>query len=278
MPTALLLALALTIRSLPSVDGVVDCSLKDGQQVVSAYSATFEPIWHQAVPTTIVDRTAAAQAGKVTGLGAADRLVLAITDDNLTFDASRPVADKTNNIFPYSPALVQAYEAHTGRNYLRDMMVVVVPTLGSQLSSITAVSDLYETLFAADTTARDSVRSFGSGEAGSVLVITSRARTWCWLDRCFGDDGSTYAKKLAAKGFRVDLLDLNAFAKLVVDKDGFVTFDGRRCQAMVLRHLSVRDADAYRHIVGNRPLQTKVYATDTPVLYGAELSWSDPDL
>lgn len=47
---------------------------------------------------------------------------------------------------------------------------------------------------------------------------------------------------------------------------------------MVVRHFSRRDAEAFRHTFGTRPLKTKIYATDTPVLYGAELTLSDPEL
>jgi len=277
MQSALLLALALVIRNLPSADGTVACPPGGGQRVIAAYSAEFEPVWHHAVPTTIVDRTSAAQTGKVTGLGPADRLVLALTDETAAFDASRPVTGEPN-VFPYSPELAQAYEKRTGRSYVRDMMVVVAPNLGSQLKRAASVSDLYETLFASENASPDKPRTFGSGEAGSVLVVTSRARTWCWLDRCFGDDGSACAESLAANGYRVDLSDWNSFARLAVDSDGFVTCDGRRYKVMILRHLSRRDADAYRRTFGTRPLKTKVYATDTPVLYGAELTWSDPDL
>ena len=274
MQTSILFALALLIRVLPSSDGTVECPLKSGQRIVSAYSAEFEPIWHHAVPTTIVDRVAAARSGRVSGLGPSDRVVLAISDENAAFDATRPPAGEPD-AFPYAPEFVRAYEQRTGRDYVRDMMVVVSPTLGSQLGRTASVADMYETLFAADGIQAPAFRTFGSGEAGNVLVLTSRARTWSWLERCFGDDGVAYAKAFAEKGYRVDLSDRDAFSRMSVDADGFVTAEGRRYEKMMIRHLSLADAERCRRVLGNRPLATKVYATDAPIIHGAEIVWSD---
>lgn len=100
MHTTFLFALALVIRSIPSVDGVAAVSLQPGQRIVDAYSAEFEPIWHHAVPTTIVDRVEAARTGRVTGLGPADRVILALADENADFDATRPLAGEPT-VFPY---------------------------------------------------------------------------------------------------------------------------------------------------------------------------------
>lgn len=277
MHTTFLFALALVIRSIPSVDGVAAVSLQPGQRIVDAFSAEFEPIWHHAVPTTIVDRVEAARTGRVTGLGPADRVILALADENADFDATRPLAGEPT-VFPYSPEFVRAYEKRSGHRYVRDIMVVVAPILGSQAGRARTVSDMYETLFADSADDSAAFRTFGSGEAGSVLVVTSRSRIWSWLDRSRGDDSSEYAKTLAAKGHRVDLADRNVCARLSVGADGFVTLDGRRYQAVVLRHLSRSDADDCRRVFGTRPLKTKVYATDAPLIYGAEITWSDPDI
>ncbi|MGN0832860.1 MAG: hypothetical protein ACI4RD_04330 [Kiritimatiellia bacterium] len=276
MQSALLFALALVVRSLPPVAGAVDCPLSPGQRVVAAYSAEFEPIWHHAVPTTIVDRTAAARTGRVTGLGASDRLVLAVADEHAAFDAAQPPADGPAS-FPCSPEFVRAYERLTGRAYVRDMMVVAAPNLGSQWLRAIYVTDMYATLFAAMPPSPDDLRTFGDGHVGDILVITSRARTHNWLDRACGDDGTAYAQALARKGYRVDLADRNAFARLAVDGDGYVTADGRRYAILVLRHLSSHDADAFRRTFGTQALKTKVYATDAPLIYGAEITWSDPE-
>jgi len=278
MQSVLLFALALVIRSLPSVDGTVDVVLEPGQGVVSAYSADFESVWHHAVPTTVVDRLEAARSGRVKGLGPTERLVLALSDERLQFDASRPLKDKSPCVFPYAPDLVRAYEYATHRSYVRDMMVVVVPFLGSQGARAVAVAELYETLFDQEGRRSEACRSFGTGTAGAVLVITGRARTWSWLERCSGDDGVAYAERLAEKGWRVDLSDRSVLANLIVDADGFVRRDACRYETLVLRHLSRRDAEAYRQTFGSRLLKTKVFATDTPVLYGAELTVGDPDL
>ena len=274
MQTSILFALALLIRVLTPSNGTVECPLESGQRIVSAYSAEFEPIWHHAVPTTIVDRVAAARSGRVTGLGPGDRLVVAISDGSASFESSRPLSDGTDT-FPYAPEFVQAYERRTGRDYVRDMVVVVSPVLGPQLGRMASVSDMYETLFAAGDARTSAFRSFGSGAVGNVLVLTSRTRTWCWLERCFGDDGVAYAKAPAEKGYRVDLSDRGAFSRLSVDADGFVTADGRRYGMMMIRHLSCADADRCRRVLGNRPLATKVYATDSPIIHGAEIVWSD---
>lgn len=278
MPITLLFALALVVRSLPSVDGAVDCPLPSGQRIVAAYSAEFEPVWRHAVPTTIIDRTDAARTGRVTGLGPSDRLVLAVADEHADFDAALPPADGLDT-FPFSPDFVRAYERLTGRAYVRDMMTVAVPTLGSQFVRPVYITDMYETLFAGAPPSPDDLRTFGSDNgAGDVLVVASRARTHCWLDRrSFGDDGAAYAQTLARKGYRVDLADRNAFARLSVDADGYVTADGRRYALLVLRHVSPREAEAYRRTFGTRPLKTKIYATDAPLLYGAEITWSDPE-
>ena len=275
MQMTVLFALALVIRVLTPSGGAVECPLSPGQQIVAAYSAEYEHVWHHAVPTTIVDRVVAARSGRVTGLGQDDRLVLAISDENAAFDASRPQPDVPET-FPYAPELVRAYERLTGRDYVRDMMIVASPTLGSQLRSAASVADMYETIFAAGDGRASAFRTFGSGEAGNVLVLTSRTRIWCWLDRCFGDDGAAYAKALAEKGFRVDLSDRDAFSRMSVDADGFVTADGRRYGTLVIRHLSRPDADRCRRVLGNRPLATKVHATDAPIIHGAEIVWSDP--
>ena len=277
MTTVLIFATALVVRCLAPADGTVDCALKPGESLVAAYSAEFEPIWHHAVPSTVVDRASAARTGRVTGLGAADRLVLAVADANATFDATRPVRGEPS-AFPYSPELVQAYGRLTGRDYVRDMMVVVAPKLGSQWARAVSVTDLYETLFAL-AGERTEPRVFGSGTAGETLVVVSRPRSWCWLDRCFGDDGTAYARRLAEKGHHVTLMDAGDLPKLSADADGYVVGpDGRRFQTMVLRHLANRDGARYRRTFGTRALKTKVYGTDVPVLYGVELTWSDPDL
>ena len=274
MQTVLLLALALVVRSLPSVEGAADCRPEPGQRIVAAYSADFESVWHHAVPTTRVDRLVAARTGRVTGLGPSVRLVLALADDTAEFDASHPQSAGTS-VFPYSPDFVRRYEQSTGRNYVSDMMAVAAPFLGSQWARTVAVTDLYETLFDGTSPAAGP-HTFGSAASKSVLIVSGRARSWCWLERCFGDDGTSYAQSLAERGFRADLTDGSALAGLSVDSDGFVTGNGRRYEAMVLRHLSRRDAESYRRTFGSRPLATKVYATDTPVLYGAELTLSDP--
>lgn len=277
MLSVLIVATALVVRCLTPVEGTVACALKPGESLVAAYSAEFEPIWRHAVPSTIVDRASAAQSGKVTGLGASDRLVLAVADENASFDATRPVRGEPT-AFPYSPEIVREYGRLTGRDYVRDMMVVVAPKLGSQWARAIAVTDLYETLFALAGERTES-RVFGNGTAGEVLVVVSRPRSWCWLDRCFGDDGTAYAERLAEKGHRVTLLDAGDLPKLSADADGFVVGpDGRRFPTMVLRHLANRDGARYRRTFGTRALKTKVYGTDVPVLYGVELTWSDPDL
>ena len=275
MQMTVLFALALVIRVLEPSDGVVECPLCRGQQVVAAYSAEYEAVWHHAEPTTIVDRVIAARTGRVTGLGPSDRLVLAVSDENAAFDATRPPSGAPE-AFPYSSEFVRAYGRRTGRDYVRDMMVVVSPRLGSQRDRMTSVSDMYETLFAAGDGQMPAFRSFGSGKAGNILVLTSRTRTWSWLEHCFGDDGVASAKLLAEKGFRVDLSDRDAYSRLSVDADGFVIADGRRYGALALRHLSLADADRCRRVLGNRPLATKAYATDAPIIHGAEIVWSDP--
>ena len=277
MQTTVLFALALVIRVLTPSDGVVECPLCRGQQIVAAYSAEYEPVWHHAVPTTIIDRVIAVRSGRVTGLGPSDRLVLAVSDENAAFDATRPPTGAPE-AFPYAPDFVRAYERRTGRDYVRDMMVVVSPILGSQQGRMTSVADMYETLFAADGGQMPAFRSFGSGKAGNILVLTSRTRTWSWLERCFGDDGTAYAKALAEKGFRVDLSDRDAYSRLSVDADGFVMADGHRYGTLMLRHLSPADADRCRRVLCNRPLTTKLYATDAPIIHGAEIIWSDPDI
>ena len=274
MQMTVLFALALVVRILTPSAGVVECSPGGGQRIVGAYSAEFEPVWHHAVPTTIVDRVAAARSGRVTGLGPSDRLVLAVSDENAAFDATRPPSGEPD-AFPYSPELASAYGTRTGRDYVRDMMVVAAPILGSQQGRANSVADMYETLFAADGARAPAFRSFGSGKAGNVLVLTSRARTWSWLERCFGDDGVAYAKAFAEKGYRVDLSDRDAYSRMSVDADGFVTAEGRRYEKMMIRHLSLADADRCRRVLGNRPLATKVYATDAPIIHGAEIVWSD---
>lgn len=274
MQMTVLFALALVVRVLMPSDGVVECSLGPGQRIVGAYSAEFEPVWHHAVPTTIVDRVAAARSGRVTGLGPADRLVFAVSDENAAFDATRPLTGEPK-AFPYSPEFVSAYGKLTGRDYVRDMMVVASPTLGSLQARSISIADMYETLFAAGDARTPAFRSFGSGKAGNVLVLTSRTRTWSWLERCFGDDGVAYAKALAEKGYRVDLSGRDAYSRLSVDADGFVTAEGRRYETLVIRHLSRADADRCRRVLGNRPLTTKVYARDAPVIHGAEIVWSD---
>lgn len=278
MPSALLFALALVVRSLPSVDGAVDCPLPSGQQLVAAYSAEFEPVWRHAVPTTIVDRTDAARTGRVTGLGPSDRLVLAVADEHADFDAAMPPADGLD-MFPFSPGFARAYERLTGRAYVRDMMTVAAPSLGSQFVRPVFITDMYETFFAGCGPAPGDLRVFGpDNQAGDILVVASRARTHCWLDRrSFGDDGAAYAQALARKGYRVDLADRNAFARLSVDGDGWVRADGRRYAFLVLRHVSSHEAEAYRRTFGARPLKTKVYATDAPLVYGAEIAWADPE-
>ena len=161
MTTFLVLASALVVRVLSPVDGTVDCALDAGQSVLAAYSAEFEPIWHHAVPSTVVDRVSAARQGKVSGLGASDRLVLALLDESAAFDATRPVEGEPKT-FPYSRELVRAYEKLTGHDYVRDMMVVVAPKLGSQIERSMAVTDLYATLFALDGRAMTSCRTFGT--------------------------------------------------------------------------------------------------------------------
>lgn len=277
MNSGIFFALALTVRVLPSVDGVVECRLAPGESLIDAYSAEFEPVWGHTVPTTVVDRVEAARAGKVTGLGPSDRLVLAIADERAAFDVTRPV-EKAVDVFPYSPRLVTAYAKLTGRDYVRDMMVVVAPKLGSQIERTYAVIDLYETLFSLEGAKAAPKREFGAGGKDSVLIVTSRPRIWSWLDRCFGDDGTAYAEKLAAKGFRVTLADASALERTSVDAAGFAVLDGRRYETVVLRHLAVRDGDRCRRVFGNRRLATKVYATDAPVLHGVEITWTDPDL
>ena len=277
MQTTFLLALALVIRNIPSVDGVAEFTPQPGQRIIDAYSAVFEPVWRHAVQTTIVDRVAAARTGRVTGLGPDERVVFALSDERVSFDATQPLSGEPT-AFPYSPEFVRAYEKRTGRNYVRDIMVVAAPTLGSQDKRAMTVADLYETLFAGQSDDSAAFRSFGSGEAGSVLVVTSRSRIWSWLDRCRGDDGSDYAKALAAKGYRVDLADRNVWTRMSVGTDGFVRVDGRRYGTIVLRHLSWLDAADCRRVLGVRPLGTKVYATDAPLVHGAEITWSDPDI
>ena len=271
-----LVASALVVRVLSPVDGAVGCPLDVGQSVVAAYSAEFEPIWHHAVPSTVVDRVSAARRGRVEGLGASDRLVLAFLDERVTFDATCPVGG-TPTVFPHSPELVRAYEKLSGRDYENDMMVVVAPKLGSQGARSMAVADLYETLFALGGRAREPSRTFGTDRKGSVLLVFSRPRVWCWLDRCFGDDGSAYAQKLAERGYRVTLVDANGLVDFSVADDGTVVGpDGCRFGTMVLRNLAVRDGDRYRRAFGVRQLKTKVYARGSPIVFGSEVVWNDP--
>ena len=277
MQTATLLALALVVRSLPSTDGAVEFAPRPGQSVVAAYSVDIEPVWHHAVPSTVVDRVESARSGRVTGLGPSTHLVLAISDESASFDASGPMPCEPE-VFPYSPELVRAYENGSGRRYVRDMMSVAVPFLGSKAARAIAMAELYEALFGLEGGQAAALRSVGPGTAGSVLVVTGRARIMCRLERCFGDDGSAYAQRLAEKGYRVDLVDGAALARLSVGDDGFVRRDGCRYGTMVLRHLSRRDAEACRRLFGNRPLKTKVYLTNSPVVYGAELTAFDPEL
>ena len=277
MQTPILLALALVVRSLPFVDGAVDFAPGPGQQVVAAYSVYLEPIWHHGVPTSVVDRLEAVRSGHVSDAGQANRLVVALTDEGAQFDRSRPLPSEPE-VFPYSPELVQAYEKDPGRRYFRDMMAVAVPFLGSHELRSMAVVDLYEALSGLDNAQASPVRSEGPGDAGSVLVVTGRARPWYRLERCCGDDGSAYAKRLAGKGYRAYVADASVVGRLSVDGDGFLCLDGSRCQTMVLRHLSYRDARAFRRFLGTRPLRTKVYATNSPVVYGAELTVLDPEL
>lgn len=277
MPMTILFALALAVRVLTPSDGVVECSPGPGQWIVGAYSAEFESVWHHAVPTTIIDRVAAARSGRVTGLGPSDRLVLAVSDENAAFDATHPLASEPKT-FPYSPEFASAYRKHTGRDYVRDMMVVASPTLGSFQGRSISIADMYETFFAAGDAQTPAFQSFGTGGAGNVLVLTSRTRIWSWLERCFGDDGVAYANALAKKGYRVDLSDRDAYSRLSVDADGFVTAEGRRYETLVIRHLSRADADRCRRVLGNRPLATKVYATDAPIIHGAKIVWSDLDV
>ena len=276
MTAFVLVASALIVRVLSPVDGAVNCALGANQSVLAAYSAEFEPIWHHAVPSTVVDRVSAARQGKVEGLGASDRLVLAILDERVSFDATRPV-DGEPTAFPFSPELVGAYGKLTGRDYVNDMMVVVAPKLGSQSARSMAVVDLYETLFTLESRATEPLRTFGSDRRGTVLVVVSRPRAWCWLDRCFGDDGSDYAQKLAEQGYRATLADVNGLAAFSVADDGTVVGpDGCRYGTMVLRNLAVRDGDRYRRAFGVRQLKTKVYAREAPIVFGAEIVWSDP--
>lgn len=271
-----LVASALVVRVLSPVDGAVDCPPDAGQSVLAAYSAEFEPIWHHAVPSTVVDRVSAARQGRVEGLGASDRLVLALLDERATFDATRPL-DGTPTVFPHSPELVRAYGKLSGRDYVNDMMVVVAPKLGSQSARSMAVVDLYETLFALEGRAREPSRTFGTDRKGAVLLVFSRPRTWCWLERCFGDDGSAYAQKLAEQGYRVTRVDANGLTDFSVADDGMVVGpDGCRYGTMVLRNVSVRDGDRYRRAFGVRQLKTKVYAKGAPIVFGAEVVWSDP--
>ena len=63
MQMTVLFALALVVRVLTPSGGAVECPLSPGQQIVVAYSAEYEHVWHHAVPTTIVDRVIAAQSG-----------------------------------------------------------------------------------------------------------------------------------------------------------------------------------------------------------------------
>ena len=146
MQTPILLALALVVRSLPSTDGSVEFAPQPGQSVVAAYSVDIEPVWHHAVPSTVVDRVESARSGRVTGLGPSTRLVLAISDENASFDASRPIP-REPEVFPYSAELVRTYEKSTGRRYVRDMMSVAVPFLGSLDARAIAVAELHEALF-----------------------------------------------------------------------------------------------------------------------------------
>lgn len=271
-----LVASALVVRVLSPVDGAVDCPLDAGQSVLAAYSAGFEPIWHHAVPSTVVDRVSAARQGRVEGLGSSDRLVLALLDERATFDATRPV-DGAPTVFPYSGELIRAYVKLTGRDYVNDMMVVVAPKLGSQSARSMAVADLYETLFALERRAKESARTFGTDRKGSVLLVFSRPRAWCWLERCFGDDGTDYAQKLAERGYRVTLVDTSGLEAFSVADDGTVVGpDGCRYGTMVLRNLAARDGDRYRRAFGVHQLKTKVYAKGAPVIFGAEVVWSDP--
>ena len=271
-----LVASALVVRVLSPVDGAVDCPFDAGQSVLAAHSAEFEPIWHHAVPSTVVDRVSAARQGRVEGLGSSDRLVLALLDERATFDATRPV-DGAPTVFPYSPELVRAYEKLSGRDYVGDMMVVVAPKLGSQSARSMAVVDLYEALFTLEGRATKPPQIFGSDGKGAVLVVASRPRAWCWLERCFGDDGTAYAQKLAERGYRVTLVDTSGLEAFSVADDGTVVGpDGCRYGTMVLRNLAARDGDRYRRAFGVRRLKTKVYAKGTPVIFGAEVVWSDP--
>lgn len=276
MTAFFLVASALVIRVLSPADGMVDCTLDEGRSVLAAYSAEFEPIWHHAVPSTIVDRVSAARQGRVEGLGASDRLVMAILDERASFDATRPV-DGEPTVFPYSADLVRAYKRLSGRDYVNDMMVVVAPKLGSQSERSMAVVDLYETLFALEGRATEPPRTFGTDRKGTVLVVMSRPCAWCWLDRCFGDDGTAYARKLSELGYRVTLVDINGLSAFSAAADGMVVGpDGCHYGTMVLRNLAIRDGDRYRRIFGIRRLRTKVYAKGTPIVFGAEIVWTDP--
>ena len=160
MQATILLALALVVRSLPSTDGAVEFVPQPGQSVVEAYSVDIEPVWRHAVPSTVVDRAESVRSGRITGLGPSARLVLAISDENASFDASRPMP-REPEVFPYSPELVRAYEKGTGRRYVRDMMSVAVPFLGSLGSRAVAVAELYETLFDLEGGQAMSTRTFG---------------------------------------------------------------------------------------------------------------------
>ncbi len=277
MQTPVLLALALVVRCLQPVGGVVDFAIEPGQSVVSAYSADFDPVWRHAVPTCVVDRLQSARSGRVAGIGPSARLVVALADERALFDATQPIPAEPD-VFPYSPELVLSYEKDSGRDYARDMMAVSVPFLGSLAARSLAVAELYETMFELEKGDAGTVRSFGSGSSGDVLVVTGLARIRCRLEKCFGDDGLSYGKRLAERGYRVDLVDSTVLSALSVDADGLVNRNGRRYRTMVLRHLSRRDADSFRRVLGTRPLGTRVYATDSPILFGAELSAFDPEI
>ena len=273
-----ILAASLLVRTIAPVDGVAPCEMEPGESIAAAYTVSISPVHFHAAPTSRVERLDEARLGSVKGIPAGHSLILAVVSQNKDFDPMRQIR-QGDEVFPYSRQVVDKYREVSERDYVADMMSVVVPFSDNGWNRAEAVYDLHRVIFAIWPESQPAVREFGPEDGERVLVVGGVLRERSWVDfRASGESSESFAESLGRSGFHVVFTPSTGMDGISLDANGMFVFGGKPASRIFFLHLSGREASAYADCFGGRKIKTKVFTYDSPTLVGSRAIFTHADI